>query len=309
MSRSIYHLSAHEKFHLQSYEAKEKTLRDIVRGVAMRHYAASYIAGRTGVGKTYIVEDEVGQSGRASTYRNARVTPAGLFELFDRHSDDVIILDDVASLLKEKQAQQILQGALDSRMARRVTRTIHGRDQSVLVTGGLIAISNLPLDDDPIAASIQSRVVSYEFNPTNDEIAAFMKHLVLMKRKGLYGLVREDCLCVVAFLVEEARQHAQWLDLRHLAKACGFYKQWRKGHAKNHWQDLVRVSIQQPLKNGPLSKQEEIARQRNLVRQMMSRYPGDVPRQIKESGLSKSTFYVRRREIEAEEQRKRRRGA
>src|SRR5262245_22160861 len=152
MSRTAYQLTADEQFHLENYLAKLDLLSDLVQGVAHRHHPALYLTGRSGIGKTYATQEVVRRSGRASTYRNARITPTGLFELFDKHADDVIILDDVASLLKEKQALQVLQGALDSSTPRRVTRTIHGRDESVLVTGGVIAISNVPLDDDPIAA-------------------------------------------------------------------------------------------------------------------------------------------------------------
>ncbi len=307
MSRTRHQLSADEKFHLQNYQAKLETLRDLVRGVVKGYHPAAYLTGRAGIGKTYTVRDEVRKSGKVYAYRNARLTPTGLFELFDRYADDVIVLDDVASLFKDKAALQVLQGALDSEPPRRVTRTIHGRDEVVTVNGGLIAISNVPLEDDPIALSIQSRVVPHEFDATNDEIAALMKHLVLKRRKGLHGLTQGECLQVVDFLIAEAKRHALWLDLRHLAKSCGFFRQWRDGQATNDWRDLIRLTIRQPLKNGPLSKREEIDQQRDRVRRLMALYPNNVHRQIRESGLSQSTFYVRRKEIQSEEQRARRR--
>jgi hypothetical protein len=165
----------------------------------------------------------------------------------------------------------------------------------------------LHLEDDPITLSIQSRVVPHEFDATNDEIAAFLKDLVLKRRKGLHGLSQGECLQVVSFLIGEAKQHALWLDLRHLAKACGFFRQWKDGHATSHWRNLVQLTIRQPLKNGPPSKQEEIEQQRDRVRRLMALYPRDVRRQIRESGLAKSTFYVRRKEIQSKEQRTRRR--
>lgn len=308
MPRATHLLTADEQRHLQSYNAKSQTLRDLVRGVARGYHPAVYLTGRAGIGKTHTVMEEVERSGRPSTYRNARISPAGLFELFDQHADDVIVIDDVADLFKVQGALQILQGALDSKTPRRVTRTVHGHDQTVTVTGGLIAISNVPLDDDPIAASIQSRVVPHEFNATNDEVAAFMKHLVLSKRGMRHGLDRAACMSVVNFLTAEAKRHALWLDLRHLGKACGFYRQWADGHAATHWQDLVRLSIQQPIKSVPLTKKEEVAQQRDRVRRLMAQYPGDIHRQVKESGLSQSTFYVRRKEVLAAVPRPRARG-
>lgn len=125
MPRVTHLLTADEQRHLQSYNAKSQTLRDLVRGVARGYHPAVYLTGRAGIGKTHTVMEEVERSGRPSTYRNARISPAGLFELFDQHADDV------ADLFKVQGALQILQGALDSKTPRRVTRTVHGHDQTV----------------------------------------------------------------------------------------------------------------------------------------------------------------------------------
>jgi hypothetical protein len=38
-------------------------------------------------------------------------------------------------------------------------------------------------------------------------------------------------------------------------------------------------------------------------------YPGEIQRQIRDSGRSKLTFYIHRKEVEAQEQRTHRRGA
>ena len=48
----------------------------------------------------------------------------------------------------------------------------------------------------------------------------------------------------------------------------------------------------------PISKQMEIARQRELVTEAMKLYPGDTKQQMEYCGLNKSTFYKRRKEVE-----------
>jgi hypothetical protein len=48
----------------------------------------------------------------------------------------------------------------------------------------------------------------------------------------------------------------------------------------------------------PLSKKEDIARQREQVAEALKHFPGDVDKQMEFSGLKKSTFYKRRKEVE-----------
>jgi hypothetical protein len=45
------------------------------------------------------------------------------------------------------------------------------------------------------------------------------------------------------------------------------------------------------------SKQDELQLVRENVKRLMQYYPDDVAKQIKESGLTRSTFYVRRNEV------------
>ena len=90
------------------------------------------------------------------------------------------------------------------------------------------------------------------------------------------------------------------LDLRCLAKATRDYLQWRDGNADTPWRDLVRSTLRKladaelvPL----ISKHQEIEEQRQRIRQLLELYPDDTERQLRDSGLSKSTFYARRREV------------
>lgn len=298
-----YELTPQEREALESYEEKLRLIRDLVRSVASRLQSAVYLSGPSGIGKTYTARKGLEDFGRQTVYRNARVTAAGLFELFAQHADDVIVLDDVANLFRDRISLQYLQAALDSDGPRVISRTVHGQDQQVAFTGGLIAISNLPLAEDPIARSIQSRAVHHEFDVTDAEIAAFMKHLVLEGKADTRGLSPDDSLMVVEFLIEEGKNRTRRLDLRHLGKSFGFFKQWREGQSETDWRDLVRVVLEKPILRSPRTKQEELHEQRTFIQALLSRFPGDSERQVEafsaQFGMAKSTFYKRKREVES----------
>ena len=138
-----------------------------------------------------------------------------------------------------------------------------------------------------------------EHEPTDDEIAAYMRHLAL---NGYKGLDADECLEVAEFVIEETRECDQRLDLRHLTKAWDDYRQYMDGRAETPWQELVRTSLHKLLTEQtiPLSKQEEIGQQRDYARELMEQFPGDPKRQLAEwkrlTGMGKSLFYARCRE-------------
>lgn len=107
----------------------------------------------------------------------------------------------------------------------------------------------------------------------------------------------DECLEVVTFLITEMRDFDRRLDLRYLNKAYEDYRQYKDGNAKTGWKNLVRTSLRKlPTELNVLpTKQDEIRQQIELVGRLIEKYPKNRRRQIKESGLSQSTFYERLR--------------
>lgn len=286
--------------HLETLYAKERLLRDRVRSVANGYQTAAYIVGRPGIGKTYTVRNELeSKQWGPWAMHNARMTPLGLFRFFAEHPEHLLVLDDVGGLFENRTALLILLAALDGQpgVPRELVYQTKANTEKVLFQGGVIAISNLPLRTDPIAKALGSRIVVLEHEPTDAEVAAFMRALVV---QGYHGLTPEEGREVVDFLTEEACRCDMRLDLRCLAKATRDYLQCREGHADTPWQELVRSTLRKladaelvPL----ISKHQEIEEQRDRVRQLIELYPDDPERQLDESGLKKSTFYTRRREV------------
>lgn len=281
---------------LATFDQKLQVIRDRVRGVAEGYHPAAYLTGRPGTSKTYTVKEELSRMAAPFVIRNARMTPMGLFEFLCEHPEHVVVLDDIATLFKQPLALQILMAALDGdpMMPRKVTYKSKDKDSEFYFSGGIVAISNLPLANDPLANAVSSRVVLLEHEPTDEELAAFMRKLALI---GYKDLNEAQCREVVDFVVDETRSCDRRLDLRHLTKAYEDRRQWEDGLSKTQWQDLVRTSLKKLLTPEIPSKQDEIDRHRKLVEEAMARFPTDVNEQIRFTGLRKSTYYNRRREV------------
>lgn len=286
---------------LESFEARLQLIRDRVRSVAEGYHTAAYLVGRPGTSKTHTVREELERRRAPFLIRNSRMSPMGLFELLEENPEHIIVLDDIASLFNHKQALQILMAALDGdpELPRTITYKTKDENRRVEFAGGIIGISNVPLRNDPLALAVASRVVQLEHEPTDQEIAAFMRRLAAAGYKDLRPV---QCQEVVEFVVEETRTYNERLDLRHLTKAFEDRRQWEDGHSKSYWEDLVRTSLRKIAAEDKeaiyRSKKEDLAQQRERVAEALTLFPGDVDKQMEFTGLRKSTFYKRRREVE-----------
>lgn len=285
-----------EHDHLNSFHDKIQIIHDRVSSVAEGYHTAVYIVGRAGTSKTYSVEEHLKSLEKPWVRRNARISPLGLFDLFGDYPEHTIVLDDIPSLFSDRQALQILLPALDGKPhhPRTITYKTRTHDERVQFVGGVIAVSNLELRNDPLANALASRVITVEHEPTDDEIWAFMQHLA---SRGFKELTPNECTEVAEFVRKETQDMDRRLDLRYLTKAWNDRRQWRDGKAKTHWTKLVQTSLRKPIIEVPeiTAKKEEIQRQIEDVRIAMERFPDDTDRQMDETGLKKSTFYERRK--------------
>lgn len=288
---------------LEGLDRRIERIKDRVKSVVFRYHTACYLVGRPGTSKTFTVREELECLKRPFAYRNARMTPMGLFDFIAEHPEHVLVLDDIGTLFKNDQAMQILMAATGGNPGEPRTVTYKSKDkqEEVEFTGGIIAISNVALRHDPLPRAFGSRVVILEHEPTDNEISAFMLHLAA---QGYHDMLSEECLEVAEFVIEETREHDRRLDLRHLTKAWQDYRQHKDGFTGCSWQELVRTSLQKTVfvKDETLSKRERIELDRDRVREAMRLFPNDTQKQIDHTGLLKSTFYKRRTEVETQAQ-------
>ena len=286
---------------LKAFEQKLQVIRDRVASVALNYQTGCYIVGRPGTGKTHTINEELERLAKANIYKNARMTPWGLWEFMAQHPDYVIVLDDITSLFKGDQAMEIFLAALAGKPGepRRVHYRSKDKDDVFEFTGSIIAISNVPLRSDPLARALGSRIVVLEHEPSDEEVASFIRKLTV---DGFEEMTADECVEVAEFVIAETRANDQRLDLRHLTKAYQDFRQDKHGRSRTTWRDLVRTSLRklaiEPVV--PFSKKDEIEAQRQKVRDAIRSYPNDTQAQLSASGLKQSTFYVRRKEVQAE---------
>lgn len=293
-------LSALDEPIVQEFESKLQLIRDRVLSVVEGYQSGVYLVGRPGTSKTFTVKEELERLGKPWILANARMTPWGLFCFLADHPEHVVVLDDITSLFKNSQAMQVFLAALDGQPGepRLVTYKSKDKNERIWFSGAVIAISNIPLRCDPLARALGSRIVVLEHEPSDEDVVAFMKHLAT---QGFMDLSSDECLEVAEFLIAETRAMDQRLDLRHLTKAWQDYRQTTHGNALTIWQDLVRSSLQKQVTE-PVSittKKEEIEVQRQLVRELMEKFPDDRHSQLAEWPHSQSLFYLRRKEVTA----------
>ena len=294
-------LTEEDQNHLDEFEAMLDLIRDRTRSVAERYQVGAYLVGRPGSSKTYTVQDTLERLDTPWTYRNSRMSPMGLYCLLEEHPEHTVVLDDIHTLFGQDAALQILMAALGGRpgQARTVTYTTKDERKSFEFTGGIIAISNLPLGRDPMADAVASRVARLEHEPSDEMIAAFMRAQSL---RGFEDVTPRECLEVVEFVISETRACDYRLDLRAMNKAWQDYRLDLHGKANRTWRDLVRSSMKRLVgkdRPRPQGRDERIAWETQIAEELFERYPDDKRRRDAEweqrVGTSPHSLYRRMR--------------
>lgn len=290
---------------LQTFEQLRDQIRDRVEGVARHYHHGLYLAGRGGTSKTYTVEESLKRTGTPWILRSGHMTPLGLFSVLENYPDHVVVLDDVGGMFRAPEARQILLAALGGPLgaSRPVSYVRDKKNKTVLFNGGIIAISNLPLAQDPVLNALRSRIPCVEFEPTDDQVAAFMLQLA---GQGHLDVGANECIEVARFVIHESTACDHRLDLRDFTKAVQDFRQCRDGHAKTRWQDLVRSGLRHRLvRISPPSKAEQMEEECRLAERLTAKYPGRNQRADRDhewrdrTGKSPDTMYRHLRKAQA----------
>lgn len=156
---------------------RQAVVRDYVRAVARGYATWLYLFGRPGTAKTHTVRAALeGEIREPYVYQRGHVTPLGLFELLAQHPDEVIVLDDVGSVLRSEVAVQVLLSAIEHPTGRDRGRVVkyrrQGREQRAVFQGGVVVMSNLELHDDELLGAFKSRVHTLNYDPTDAQLGA-----------------------------------------------------------------------------------------------------------------------------------------
>src|SRR4051812_23077401 len=105
-------LSEEDRTNLRSFEAKLDLIRDRTKSVALRYHVGAYLVGRPGTAKTHTVRAALDDLDRPWIYRNARMSPMGLWGLLADFPEHTIVLDDISTIFGNMQAVQVILAAL-----------------------------------------------------------------------------------------------------------------------------------------------------------------------------------------------------
>lgn len=298
---------------LVELQQRLKVIRDRVRGVALRQHTGFYLFGRPGTSKTHTVRTTLDEMGTQYEEHSGHITDLGLFDLLSENPDRIILLDDVSSIFEHKVALQILLAACGNGNSNRGVRTIkykrRGHDETILFTGGIIAISNLELHDNPVMEALKSRVNYLKYDPTDQQVKALMLEIASEGWVSPNGkMMPDECVDVADFLIAESHRHKVRLDIRNLVdKAFSDYLQWRNKMTETHWKDLITSTLEEQLvelKHTPklISRDATKRDEQITARSISNEYP-DRETRLKKwkelTGKSERAFYRRLQEIDS----------
>jgi len=304
-------LSQKDNVQLQEFWHMQDMVRARTSSVAKGFHQGCYLVGRPGTSKTNTVLTQLQEYDEPFTIRNSRMTSLGLYALLNEHPHDTIVLDDLPSLMSERPAQQILLAALGGepghpRTVTYTTKEVDGR-QSFQFHGGIIAISNLPLRRDPLADAIASRIPILEHEPTDEMIAAFMRHCAT---QGYKDLSAEECTEIVEIVIEEARNCEYSLDLRFMTRGFEDYRFDKSSKSRVGWRELFRTSLLKIVvidaSARAVTREEVNQNEQKIARDLLERFPGRKDKQkrgtewMELTGKSLDTLYRRIRQLKTQ---------
>ncbi len=304
--------SDEDQRYLEQYEAKLQLVRDYTRGVALGYSAGFYLHGAGGISKSFTVLGELERLKVTYKLFNSRMSGRGLFDTLQQFPDAVHVLEDMERVVNDKDAQGVLRSATwsqktkEGKQKRTVTwATARGVD-SFVFNGGIIMLSNRPLDDLPELRAIQTRISYLELLVSENEIAALMRKVAGGGfHHGQQVMTPEECLEVCEFLIGESKRLLCHLDLRLLDNSFRDFLQHREGCSASHWKTLVAARLhgrQGELLEAAPGRQQEVEEDMAMMETALREQPTVQAAQeawCGATGKSRATFFRAKRAFEA----------
>ena len=296
----------------EELERQQKIVKDRIRGVVKRAYSGVYLHGRAGISKTFTVCSTLDTLGVNYAYSNGHLTPIGLFDLISENRDRIIVLDDVSAIFNQPIALQILLAALGSRHdgsgVRYVRHKTANGDVIVGFTGGIICISNLPLDGhhDEVLKALSDRVYIIRYEPTDEQVIALLE---VLASQGVGAVSPDKCQTVCHFLINECKKRDIRPTVRlFVDKAIKDFQLHEMGASETHWKDLIVSNLEQQLielqhPTNDLSRKEKSEAERRIALDIWLQFETRADRTEQwmiRTGKSEPAFYRRIAELKKE---------
>jgi hypothetical protein len=240
---------------------------------------------------------------------NSRMSGRGLFDALGEYPNAVHVLEDMERLTKDADAQGIIRSACwgqksdDGKQKRTVTWATARGVESIVFQGGLIMLSNRPLDDLPELKAIKTRISHLHLEVSDAEIAAQMRRLAKQGyRHGEQEMTPDECETICDFVVLESQSKLCHLDMRLLDNAFRDYLQWREGHSATHWQTLVATRLdgrREEAVASPKDRQQDD--DLRALEAVLAQFPSVLAAQVqwcRIRGKSRASFFRYKRALE-----------
>jgi hypothetical protein len=181
---------------LYTIAEKFNYIRNFVRMVIRGINPSALIVGRSGVGKTFLVKEELKDTDYLMV--SGYSTAFGLYKLLYDNSDKFIVLDDCDAIYTDKKAVNILKAALDSYDTRKVSWYSEKTDDKEDIdpffnfTGRIIFISNLYASQ--IDGAIRQRSICVDLHMSTEEVTEHMRNILPLLEKNVSMDIKTEVL-------------------------------------------------------------------------------------------------------------------
>lgn len=234
-------------------------LEGLVQGIVKGAFNALFVAGKGGTGKTQTVEKVLSKHGLTDGegyFKNTgSASAAGIFTLFWKHREDIILFDDSDGALADQDARNLIKSATDTKRKRKLVWNKkssfiydpEGEDADELADdpdmapkyfdfeGRVIFISNLPLNKLDPDGALRTRAFVITIDPTDEEMFDYME-------KILFNIRLEEGLALttaeryhVLKIVKSSKSKSE-VSLRKLVRALNL-----AASGSPNWEKLVEL--------------------------------------------------------------------
>lgn len=201
-----------------------------------------FLTGSSGIGKTYLVRDQLKRNGLAENtdfkYIKGHVSPLGLYTTLYYNQEGLIVFDDCDKVFETDISVSILEAALDSYDK----RTIHWESRAIPLDsdiprsfdfrGNVIFVSNRDIVD--VASTLRTRTLCINLTLSRSEITQHMRNLLPMIESSVPIDIREEVMNYLGEIENEFKQY----NLRTLIKAIRIRTRYEDPMI---WKPLVKV--------------------------------------------------------------------
>lgn len=201
-----------------------------------------------GLGKTTLVFKAMAEKGYIQgthfLYYNSYFTPLGFYQTLEEttrlKAPNILILDDVETILKDKKIINLLKASTwenekGSRKVNYVSTSQKVKENAVDFNGKIILLINEAPESNPMFKAIVDRVLFCELSFTQNEIIELLEDEIV--NQPYKDLSLEKRKMILAFIKKNITPASQ-LSFRTLIKAYNNFL-----YSPTHWQELTKQSL------------------------------------------------------------------